>query len=111
MDSSGNTKARYRYDSFGNLLSKSGTLADANLIRFSGRPTPTIEGIMPMGNKRWNRFSASTKTQKFGNRRLGSVGRVTPCAPQSTARWLNGAHGVTRPTTLRNLLVAALVRG
>ncbi|HEX5220821.1 MAG TPA: hypothetical protein VFZ59_14725 [Verrucomicrobiae bacterium] len=30
IDSTGNFKAKYRYDSFGNLLSVSGPLADAN---------------------------------------------------------------------------------
>ncbi len=31
------------------------------------------------------------------------VGRVTPCAPRSKDSFPNGAHGVTRPTTPRNL--------
>src|SRR6266536_5621064 len=33
------------------------------------------------------------------------VGRVTPCAPRSADSFPNGAHGVTRPTTSRNLFV------
>ncbi len=34
------------------------------------------------------------------------VERVIPCATQPVARWLNGAHGVTRLTTWRDLFVA-----
>src|SRR5437879_8587484 len=36
------------------------------------------------------------------------VGRVTPCAPRSADSFPNGAHGVTRPTTSRNLFVTVL---
>src|SRR6266567_896665 len=36
------------------------------------------------------------------------VGRVTPCAPRSADSFPNGAHGVTRPTTSRNLFVTEL---
>ena len=36
------------------------------------------------------------------------VGRVTPCAPQPASDLPNGAHGVTRPTALRNLFVSVL---
>ncbi len=39
----------------------------------------------------------------------GRVGRVTPCAPQPATGFPNGAHGVTRPTLLRNLIVTVLV--
>ena len=39
----------------------------------------------------------------------GRVGHVTPCAPRPASTLANGAHGVTRPTTLRNLLRAVLV--
>jgi RHS repeat-associated protein len=49
IDSSGNIKARYRYDSFGNLLSKSGSLADANLIRFSGKKYHANSGLYYYG--------------------------------------------------------------
>jgi RHS repeat-associated protein len=45
VDSSGNFKAKYRYDSFGNLLSMSGSLADANLIRFSGKEYHPRSGL------------------------------------------------------------------
>src|SRR6266568_619144 len=38
------------------------------------------------------------------------VGRVTPCAPRSADSFPNGAHGVTRPTTSRNLFVTVLAR-
>ena len=37
------------------------------------------------------------------------VGRVTPCAPRSADSFPNGAHGVTRPTTFRNMFVTVLV--
>src|SRR5437879_6571365 len=37
------------------------------------------------------------------------VGRVTPCAPRSANSFPNGVHGVTRPTTSRNLFVTVLV--
>src|SRR5437879_1552574 len=40
---------------------------------------------------------------------LGKVGRVTPCAPLETGPAGCGAHGVTRPTLLRNLVVIELV--
>src|SRR6266700_1899209 len=36
------------------------------------------------------------------------VGRVTPCAPRSADSFPNGAHGVTRPTTSRNLIFTVL---
>ncbi len=36
------------------------------------------------------------------------VGRATPCAPRSADSFPNGAHGVTRPTTSRNLFVTVL---
>jgi len=49
IDSSGNVKARYRYDCFGNLLSKSGPLADANLIRFSGKEYHANSGLYYYG--------------------------------------------------------------
>ncbi|MBI4327350.1 MAG: VCBS repeat-containing protein, partial [Chloroflexi bacterium] len=44
----------------------------------------------------------------FDKASTGQVGRVTPCAPQSATELLDGAHGVTRATMLRNLLVTAL---
>jgi len=37
--------ARYLYDPFGNILSQSGQLADANLYRFSGKETHVNSGI------------------------------------------------------------------
>jgi len=49
IDSSGNFKALYRYDSFGNLLSMSGPLADANLIRFSGKEYHPRSGLYYYG--------------------------------------------------------------
>ncbi len=39
------------------------------------------------------------------------VGRVTPLAPQPAGNLLNGAHGVTRPTRLRDLFVSVLGTG
>src|SRR6266536_866444 len=39
------------------------------------------------------------------------VGRATPCAPRSADSFPNGAHGVTRPTTSRNLFVTVLAQG
>ena len=49
IDSSGNITAKYRYDSFGNLVSKSGSLADANLIRFSGKEYHAQSGLYYYG--------------------------------------------------------------
>lgn len=49
IDSRGNFKARYRYDSFGNLLSKSGPLADVNLLRFSGKEYHPRSGLYYYG--------------------------------------------------------------
>jgi len=49
IDSSGNFQARYRYDSFGNLISKSGPLAGANLIRFSGKEYHPRSGLYYYG--------------------------------------------------------------
>ncbi len=37
------------------------------------------------------------------------VARLTPCAPRSADSFPNGAHGVTRPTTSRNLFVTVIV--
>src|ERR1051326_2103796 len=37
LDNSPTMVAKYRYDAFGNTISKSGTLADANVYRFSKR--------------------------------------------------------------------------
>lgn len=39
------TGARYRYDPFGNLISKSGALADANLYRFSSKELHAKSGM------------------------------------------------------------------
>jgi RHS repeat-associated protein len=41
--------ASYRYDPFGNTISKSGTLADANLYRFSSKETHFNSGIYYYG--------------------------------------------------------------
>ena len=38
------------------------------------------------------------------------LGRVTPCAPFGKLSADRGAHGVTRPTTSRNLFVTVLAR-
>lgn len=49
IDSAGSIKAKYRYDSFGNLLSKNGPLADVNLIRFSGKEIHQRSGLYYYG--------------------------------------------------------------
>ena len=45
IDSSGNVMARFRYDSFGNLLSESGPLADVNSYRFSSKEYHERSGL------------------------------------------------------------------
>src|SRR5207245_9177852 len=59
--------------------------------------------------------SESEKPPKLVQRQISfvtppaaTVGRVTPCAPRFTERPRDGAHGVTRPTRSRNLIVAVL---
>jgi RHS repeat-associated protein len=46
IDASQNIAARYLYDAFGNLLSKSGALADANLYRFSSKEWHQNSGLV-----------------------------------------------------------------
>jgi len=41
--------ARYSYDPYGNLLAKSGAMADANLYRFSSKETHTSSGLIYYG--------------------------------------------------------------
>ena len=41
--------------------------------------------------------SAQLEVLKHFKDRLGEVGRVTPCAPQTSPKNPNGARGVTRP--------------
>ncbi len=49
IDASENSKAKYRYDSFSNLISKTGPLADANLTRFSGKEYHPRSGLYYYG--------------------------------------------------------------
>ena len=49
VDSSGNLLARYLYDPYGNLLSKSGSLADANTYRFSSKEIHANSGMYYYG--------------------------------------------------------------
>jgi RHS repeat-associated protein len=49
INASGSVQAKYRYDSFGNLLGKSGALADVNLIRFSGKEYHNRSGLYYYG--------------------------------------------------------------
>jgi RHS repeat-associated protein len=48
-DSSGNVVARYLYDPFGNLLAKSGPLADVNTYRFSSKEVHPNSGLYYYG--------------------------------------------------------------
>jgi RHS repeat-associated protein len=48
-DSSGNVVARYLYDPFGNLLAKSGALADVNKYRFSSKEVHPNSGLYYYG--------------------------------------------------------------
>jgi hypothetical protein len=41
-----NIVAKYLYDAFGNIISKSGLLADANLYRFSSKETDSPSGLI-----------------------------------------------------------------
>src|SRR5436190_8919002 len=45
LNSSQSKVAEYRYDPFGNLISKSGTLRDANLYRFSSKEIHLNSGM------------------------------------------------------------------
>jgi RHS repeat-associated protein len=46
IDVNGQVQARYLYDPFGNLLAKSGPLADANLYRFAGQEVHAQSGLI-----------------------------------------------------------------
>jgi RHS repeat-associated protein len=48
-DSSGNVVARYLYDPFGNLLAKSGAMADVNKYRFSSKEVHPNSGLYYYG--------------------------------------------------------------
>ncbi len=48
-DGNGNVVARYLYDPFGNLLAKSGTMADANHYRFSSKEVHPTSGLYYYG--------------------------------------------------------------
>lgn len=45
IDGNQSVVASYRYDPFGNMISKSGSLADANVYRFSSKEVHTLSGI------------------------------------------------------------------
>lgn len=49
VDGNGNLKARYTYDSYGNLIAKIGPMADVNLYRWSSKETHTLGGIYYYG--------------------------------------------------------------
>jgi trans-aconitate methyltransferase len=66
--------------------SVTGTDASAEMIAFAKKKFPPA-------------MISNLKFQISDARAIGSVGRVTPCAP-SGVRPRSGAHGVTRPTTL-----------
>ncbi len=51
LDASQSLVADYRYDPFGNLISKSGTLADANVYRFSSKEVQTNSGMYYYGRR------------------------------------------------------------
>jgi len=45
VDANGTRKAHYTYDSFGNLIEKSGPMADANLYRFAAKEVHPLSGL------------------------------------------------------------------
>jgi RHS repeat-associated protein len=49
LDSQQNIVARYLYDPFGNLLARSGALADANRYRFSSKEVHPLSGLYDYG--------------------------------------------------------------
>ena len=49
IDGSQAMVASYRYDPFGNAISKSGTLADANVYRFSSKELHVSSGMYYFG--------------------------------------------------------------
>ena len=62
--------ASYRYDPFGNTLSQSGTLADANVYRFSSKEIHTNSGMYYYGYRFYD-----PSLQRWLNRtRLGKPG-------------------------------------
>src|SRR2546430_14345206 len=61
-----------------------------------------------MNNRRANRLPLVPRQISFVTSCRARVGRVTPCAPRSADSFPNGAHGVTHPTTSRNLFVTVV---
>jgi RHS repeat-associated protein len=51
LDNSPTMVAKYRYDAFGNTISKSGTLADANVYRFSSKEIHVSSGMYYYGHR------------------------------------------------------------
>lgn len=64
--------ARYLYDGFGNILSKSGLLADANLYRFSSKEVHTSSGLVYYGYRFYD-----PNLQRWPNRDpIGELGGI-----------------------------------
>ncbi len=77
------------------------------LISEEKKFAPTDVGgytLRPFSPKR-EMFALVPRQISFVTSCRARVGRVTPCAPRSADSFPNGAHGVTRPTTSRNLFV------
>ena len=83
LDGSQSTVASYRYDPFGNTISQSGTLADANVYRFSSKEIHVTTGMYYYGY-RWY----SPDLQRWLNR-----------DPIGERAWINLFHFVNNAPT------------
>lgn len=72
VDSSQSVQGRYRYDAFGNTLSQSGTLADANTYRFSSKEYDGNTGLYYYGY----RFYAPNLQRWVNRDPIGETGGI-----------------------------------
>lgn len=82
VNSSQGLAARYKYDAYGNTLSQSGTLANANVYQFSSKEQVVIdpEGIFEFGTLYYYgyRFYAPNLQSEYYDGGGGAVGTGTP---------------------------------
>ena len=85
LNSSQSKVAEYRYDAYGNTISSSGSLAAANVYRFSSKEIHVNGGLYYYGYRFYH-----PNLQRWLNRDPMASGAVSPIASQSARRFFNG---------------------
>jgi RHS repeat-associated protein len=96
IDSYQNVVAHYRYDPFGNLLGLSGSMADANLYRFSSKEWHANSGLYYYGFRFYEpatqRWLNRDPTEESGGLNLYAFGQNNPvvCVDPLGQTWWDG---------------------